>query len=95
MKKQISILFALIMFAFTTFAQNMGKIMEGKMVKSTILNKDVKYTVYLPADYEKSERNYPVVYLLHGYTDDDTGWLQFGEINRLWIKPFRTEQFRP
>ena len=83
MKKQISFLFALILFASNVFAQNMGKIIEGKMVKSTILNKDVKYTVYLPADYEKSERNYPVVYLLHGYTDDDTGWLQFGEINRL------------
>jgi S-formylglutathione hydrolase FrmB len=24
----------------------------------------------------------PVVYLLHGFTDDNTGWLQFGEINR-------------
>ena len=83
MKKQLSFLFALILFASNVFAQNMGKIMEGKMVKSTILNKDIKYTVYLPADYEKSERNYPVVYLLHGYTDDDTGWLQFGEINRL------------
>ena len=83
MKKQ---LFFIVAFAFiftSTFAQNMGKIMEGKMVKSVILNKDVKYTIYLPADYEKSERNYPVVYLLHGYSDDDTGWLQFGEINRL------------
>jgi S-formylglutathione hydrolase FrmB len=42
----------------------------------------VAYTIYLPADYETSERTYPVVYLLHGYTDDNTGWLQFGEINR-------------
>ena len=39
--------------------------------------------MYLPADYASSERSYPVVYLLHGYTDDNTGWLQFGEINRL------------
>jgi S-formylglutathione hydrolase FrmB len=46
------------------------------------LNRSVSYTVYLPADYEKSERTYPVVYLLHGYTDDNTGWLQFGEVNR-------------
>jgi len=42
----------------------------------------VKYTIYLPPDYTSSERTYPVVYLLHGYTDDNTGWLQFGEINR-------------
>lgn len=42
----------------------------------------MRYTIYLPADYSTSERSYPVVYLLHGYTDDNTGWLQFGEINR-------------
>ncbi len=28
-----------------------------------------------------SSRRYPVVYLLHGYTDDESGWIQFGEIN--------------
>lgn len=63
-------------------AQPMGKVLEQENLKSTILGKDVKYTVYLPADYDLSKRNYPVVYLLHGYTDDNTGWLQFGEINR-------------
>ena len=83
MKKQLSFLYALIMFTSTVFAQNMGKSIEGKIVKSAIMGKDVKYTIYLPAGYETSERSYPVVYLLHGYSDDDTGWLQFGEINRL------------
>lgn len=63
-------------------AQSMGKIIEGKTIKSSTLGKDVSYTIYLPADYELSERTYPVVYLLHGYTDDDTGWLQYGEVNR-------------
>jgi S-formylglutathione hydrolase FrmB len=64
-----------------SFAQT-GKVIEQATVKSTIMNRQVKYTVYLPADYESSQRTYPVVYLLHGYTDDHTGWLQFGEINR-------------
>ena len=64
------------------YAQPTGKVLETRIVKSTILGKDVRYTVYLPADYETSNRTYPVVYLLHGYTDDNTGWLQFGEINR-------------
>src|SRR5215208_2693190 len=73
----------LITFIFNyAFAQANGKIIEQKTVVSKILNKDVKYTIYLPADYTSSERTYPVVYLLHGYTDDNTGWLQFGEINR-------------
>lgn len=63
-------------------AQPNGKVIEGQTIKSAVLKKEVRYTVYLPGDYETSERSYPVVYLLHGYTDDNTGWLQFGEINR-------------
>ncbi len=60
-----------------------GRVLEEKNVRSAILHRDVRYTIYLPADYQSSERSYPVVYLLHGYSDDNTGWLQFGEINRL------------
>ena len=74
-------IFCICLFHFA-IAQPMGKVIEEKTVKSTILNKNVKYTIYLPADYDRSERSYPVVYLLHGYSDDQTGWLQFGEINR-------------
>jgi S-formylglutathione hydrolase FrmB len=75
-----AILFMLI-FNFSN-AQPMGKVIEEKSVKSSILNRSVNYTIYLPADYDLSQRTYPVVYLLHGYTDDNTGWLQFGEVNR-------------
>ena len=39
-----------------------------------------KYAVYLPPDYESSQRSYPVLYLLHGSGDDQTGWVQFGEV---------------
>lgn len=50
-------------------------------MKSGILGRDVNYAVYLPPDYETSGRRYPVVYLLHGYTDDESGWIQFGKVN--------------
>jgi enterochelin esterase-like enzyme len=69
-------------FLLFAHAQQAGKVYETKTVKSAVLGKDVHYTVYLPADYETSSRTYPVVYLLHGFGDDNTGWLQFGEINR-------------
>ncbi|MEO6455492.1 MAG: alpha/beta hydrolase-fold protein [Ginsengibacter sp.] len=69
-------------FIGLAWSQNTGKVLEQKIVTSTILKRDVKYSIYLPPDYESSERSYPVVYLLHGRTDDNTGWLQFGEINR-------------
>lgn len=67
---------------FTTASSQPGKVLEQEVIKSTILGRNVNYTVYLPADYDVSQRSYPVVYLLHGFTDDNTGWLQFGEINR-------------
>jgi len=66
----------------TGFAQLNGKVIESVSIKSAVLNKTVRYTIYLPSGYESSVRSYPVVYLLHGYTDDNTGWLQYGEINR-------------
>jgi S-formylglutathione hydrolase FrmB len=47
------------------------------------LNKEVRYTIYLPFDYETSNRYYPVVYMLHGYTDNDMAWIQFGEANMI------------
>lgn len=44
---------------------------------------DRKYAVYLPADYATSNRSYPVLYLLHGSGDDHSGWVQFGEVQRI------------
>jgi S-formylglutathione hydrolase FrmB len=78
------ILIILLLSPVALFAQNIpvGKVIEEQNVKSDILRHNVKYAIYLPADYETSNRTYPVVYLLHGYGDDQTGWLQFGEVNR-------------
>jgi enterochelin esterase-like enzyme len=50
---------------------------------SKILGEERKYAVYLPPDYETSDRRYPVLYLLHGAGDDQTGWIQFGEVRRI------------
>jgi enterochelin esterase-like enzyme len=81
MKQKIS-LFMLALIAYVSvFSQ--GIVKEKQVIKSAILNKEVNYTIYLPADYYTSERKYPVTYLLHGYGDADDGWVQFGEINRL------------
>lgn len=76
------LLICLILTTGGAFAQQTGKVIEELYVKSDILDHNVKYAVYLPFDYETSNRTYPVVYLLHGYGDDHTGWLQFGEVNR-------------
>jgi enterochelin esterase-like enzyme len=62
-----------------SFAQS-GKVMDNLSMTSKILNMERKYAVYLPPDYETSQRSYPVLYLLHGGGDDQTGWVQFGEV---------------
>lgn len=72
------VLLVLAHLSFSGIAQN-GILKESLKTKSGILNQDVEYCIYLPADYETSARRYPVLYLLHGYTDDETGWTQFGE----------------
>jgi enterochelin esterase-like enzyme len=57
-----------------------GKVFDNLSMPSKILNSDRKYAVYLPPDYETSQRSYPVLYLLQGGGDDQTGWVQFGEV---------------
>lgn len=59
-----------------------GRIVEGLSLSSVILGREVHYAVYLPPDYADSARRYPVVYLLHGFTDNESAWVQFGEVNR-------------
>ncbi|AMR31567.1 1,4-beta-xylanase [Mucilaginibacter sp. PAMC 26640] len=66
-----------------------GKVYDALTVKSKILNSERKYAVYLPPDYETSGREYPVLYLLHGAGDDQTGWVQFGEVPGITDKSIR------
>lgn len=54
---------------------------EGIKFFSKILDKEVHYPIYVPFDYQNSTRRYPGAYLLHGYTDNDPVWVQFGEVN--------------
>jgi enterochelin esterase-like enzyme len=57
-----------------------GKVSDNLSMQSKLLKTDRKYAIYLPPDYETSQRSYPVLYLLHGAGDDQTGWVQFGEV---------------
>jgi enterochelin esterase-like enzyme len=66
-----------------------GKVIDQLSLKSKILNSDRKYAIYLPGDYDYSNREYPVLYLLHGSGDDHTGWVQFGEVKSIADKTNR------
>lgn len=78
MKKLLS-LFFVTTFSIVLMAQT-GKVFDNLSMQSKLLKMDRKYAIYLPPDYESSQRSYPVLYLLHGSGDDQTGWVQFGEV---------------
>lgn len=57
-----------------------GKSLEGNLDGDST---DRNITVYLPASYKTSlKRHYPVVYFLHGFTDNDSKW--YG-LTKHWI----------
>jgi enterochelin esterase-like enzyme len=81
MRKLLSLFFILLVTS-PLFSQT-GKVFDNLSMQSKILKMDRKYALYLPPDYETSQRSYPVLYLLHGGGDDQTGWVQFGEVLRI------------
>ncbi len=80
--KPLYLFFVVLGTLCSSFAQT-GKVMDELKLNSKILKGERKFAVYLPPDYETSSRSYPVLYLLHGYTDDQTGWVQFGEVRHI------------
>jgi enterochelin esterase-like enzyme len=92
--KKLLFIFPSVFFASFLAAQT-GKVLDNLSMKSRILDMDRKYAVYLPPDYETSQRSYPVLYLLHGSGDDQTGWVQFGEVLRIADEAIRTGKATP
>ncbi len=64
MKKFLIISFTL--FLPTLLTAQTGKVFDDLSLTSEILDGERKYAIYLPPDYETSQRSYPVLYLLHG-----------------------------
>lgn len=72
-----------------------GKVYDDLSFPSKILGGERKFAIYLPPDYESSSRKYPVLYLLHGSGDDQTGWVQFGEVLHIADKAIREGKATP
>jgi enterochelin esterase-like enzyme len=93
MKKQILFIGMMILPALL-FGQT-GKVFDNLSMTSKILKGERKYAIYLPPDYETSQRSYPVLYLLHGGGDDQTGWVQFGEVLHIADKAINAGEATP
>lgn len=78
----------LICITSLSYAQS-GRVIDNLSVPSKLLKSERKFAIYLPPDYETSDRTYPVLYLLHGSGDNHTGWVQFGEVLHIADKAIR------
>lgn len=61
-------------------------------VYSNILSKNVYYNILLPSSYHSNpERDYPILYLLHGMGDDNTAWMSNGDAKGLVQQAIKEE----
>ncbi len=57
-------------------------IIHHHFYRSAVAGDDRDFYVYTPPDYDSTaEKTYPVLYLLHGYSDDASGWTAVGRAN--------------
>ncbi len=55
-----------------------GRVIVFPEFASAIAGRNMPYRVYVPPCYFQFERRYPVVYLIHGASQDDTQWEDLG-----------------
>ena len=72
-----------VLFTSTLLISQESKVFDNLTLESKILNQERTYAVYLPNDYDSSEKSYPVLYLLHGLGDDQTAWIKLGDVQRI------------
>lgn len=72
MRRITALMFALLGLATAVSAQSR---IEHFTLKSDLLGVEKNYSVYLPDGYDKSQENYPVLYLLHGAWGTNLAWV--------------------
>lgn len=53
----------------------------AEWVKSSVLKRTERVTIYLPPGYDKGSTKYPVLYLVHGSGDTPESWVNAGHAN--------------
>ena len=81
MKRYFTAFFLLLVAVLQSVAQNDAypRVQECEM-QSDILDCTKKYCVYLPQGYADGDKEFPVLYLLHGLTDTHTAWRDKGNV---------------
>ncbi len=68
---------AILTLLLPAFSAKAGKVVTDSL-ESKVLGACVKYNVYLPSGFDKSDKQYPVIYMLHGLSDNYTAWVERG-----------------
>ena len=79
--KRSSILLCLLLL-LAACSPKLGKVVTDS-IQSQILGAEVQYNIYLPYGFENSGKEYPVVYLLHGLSDDYKAWVEKGKMQEV------------
>ena len=67
---------------FVSFIEVKGSVVRDITIDSQILGTQMKYSVYMPEGYD-GQTTLPVLYMLHGYGDDNNSWLDKGDLAAL------------
>lgn len=63
---------------------------------SAVVGDDRDFFVYTPPGYSATSQNtYPVLYLLHGFSDDSSGWTAVGKANLILDSLIASNQAKP
>lgn len=65
---------------FCSYLEKSGTELKDLTFASTVLNREVKYSVLLPKSFDWT-REYPVLYMLHGAGGDNNDWLDKGSVS--------------
>ncbi len=95
MRKGLIIIFGFLFAGFAAFAQSELRIIESMVMPSRILGQEVRFSVVLPENYYETKASFPVVYLLHGLGDDETSWLEYGQISQYAGKAVKEKEIVP
>ncbi len=84
-----------VLMLFSLFELTASTVHESLKFSSQILGREVSYSIYLPDGYDTSTRLYPVLYLLHGWSDNETSWIQMGNMQAIVDKAIRSNEAVP
>ena len=57
----------------------LGTVERDHIITSSYMGRQMKYSIYLPGGYD-GIKEFPVLWLLHGYGDDQNSWLDKGNL---------------